>query len=153
MRIRTIALFGIAVAGTMLLLQGCYEERVVVVPPQPPPLARQDIVSMVKEGVPNTEIIRRIQESATVFRLSASDVEELKKQGVPDEVIDYMLWTREAPPTIIKRRVVVYDPWWGWDYFYGPGYWYYPVHFGIGFSYARFGRPHYHYGVHFRHWR
>ncbi len=163
MRVARFAILALCVAGMAFLLQGCYEERhVILMRGELVPMTQQDVVAMVKSGAPNSEIIQEIQGSGTVFRLSAADIESLKSEGVPEEVINFMLSTREAPPAVVERRVVVerapvvaYDPWWGWDYAYGPGYYYYPSHVGLSFSYSHFGgyRRHYGYGVHFGHWR
>jgi hypothetical protein len=151
-----------AVASLVFLLQGCYEERVVMLRGELIPMSQQDVVAMAQGGAPNSEIIREIRESGTVFRLSANDVENLKKEGVAPEVIDFMLSTREARPAMVERTVVVrrptvavYDPWWTWDYMYMPSYYYYPSHVGLSFSYTHFGHRarRYGYGVHFGHWR
>ena len=159
--VRVTALI-VGLVGAAFLLQGCYEEnRVFLVPAELVPMAQEDVVQMVRDGVPESEIIREIRESGTLFRLSANDVESLRVAGVPDGVIDYMLSTREGPPGTVKRQVVVkrpavvvYEPWWDWDYAYVPGY-YYPYHIGLGFSYGHFGRHgrYSSYGVHFGHWR
>ena len=158
-----VGALAVVVAGVVLLLQGCYEEqRVVVMRAELIPMTQQDVISMVKEGATNSEVIREIRESGTIFRLSASEVESLKNEGVPAAVVDYMLSTREAPRAMVERRVVVqrppavvYDPWWGWDYAYWPRYYYYPSRVGLSFSYHRFGgrRRSYGYGAHIGHWR
>jgi hypothetical protein len=119
-------------------------------------MTQQDVVNMVRDGMPSTVIVREIRESGTIFRLTANDVENLSREGVPLEVIDCMLSTREAPPMVVERpAVVVYDPWWAWDYPFVHGYYYYPVRIGLGFHYSHFGgRGHYRgYGVHVGHWR
>ncbi len=160
MRRSRIAAAGVAVVAVTLVLQGCYEERhVVMMEGELVPMSQQDVIAMVKDGAPNSAIIREIRESGTVFRLSAGEVEALKGEGVPEEVINFMLSTREAPPAVVQRpvvihrpRTVVYDPWWGW-----PGYYYYPARVGLSFSYygGRSYRPYhrYGYGVHVSHWR
>jgi hypothetical protein len=160
-----MAFVGVALMGVALLLQGCYEEQhVVMMRGELIPMTQQDVIAMVKDGAPNSEVIREIRESGTVFRLSANEVESLKAEGVPEEVINFMLSTREAPPAVVQRPVVirqrpavVYDPWWGWDYGYWPGYSYYPAHVGLSFSYHHYGGPRYYrrsgYGVHFSRWR
>jgi len=163
MKMLKVPFLAVAIVGTALLLQGCYEtHRAVIMRGELIPMTQQDVIAMVRDGAPNSEIIREIRESGTVFRLSANDVENLKNQGVPSEVIDYMLSTREAPPAVVERQVVVhrapviaYDPWWAWDYAYWPGYHYYPARVGLSFSYSHFGgrRPYRGYGVHFRRWR
>jgi len=157
----TAAILGIV--AVTVLLQGCYEEQqVVIMRGELIPMSQQDVVQMVKDGVPNTDIIGEIQSSGTVFRLSAGDIEYLKSEGVPEEVINVMLETREAPPALVQRTVmarpttvVVRDPWWGWDPWYGPGYYYYPAHVGLSFSYTHFGghRNFGGYGIHYRHYR
>jgi len=145
-----------ALAGIALLLEGCFEEHAVIVQGELIPMTQQDVVNMAREGASNAKIIREIRESGTIFRLTANDVENLKKEGVPVEVIDYMLFTREISPAFVERQtLVVYDPWWAWDYPFVPGYYYYPSRLGLSFNYAHFGsRARYRgYGTHFRHWR
>ena len=61
-------------------------------PPKPPVTVPQ-IVLMSKEGVPADEIIEKMRESGTVYILQASQLAQLKEQGVPDAVIDYMQQT------------------------------------------------------------
>ena len=155
----TLRIIGLmlAFATAAVLLQGCYEEQYVVMEEEPIPMTQYDVVCMVRDGVPNSEIIREIQETGTVFRLSESDVDILRRQGVPEQVISFMLSTPEAPPVVVRRTVVVerpvvvarpyvgfYDPWWTWDYVYAPGYYYYPSHVGFHFGYTHFGgRRHY----------
>ena len=166
MRRMRVSLLILAAVGVAMLLQGCYEERhMVVMRGELIPMTQQDVVQMVQDGAPNSAIIREIRESGTVFRLSANDVESLKNEGVSEEVLNFMLATREASPSVVHRAVVVErptvvirDPWWGWDYGYAPGYYSYPSHFGLSFSYSHFGgyRRHYGrygYGIHYSRWR
>jgi hypothetical protein len=61
--------------------------------PTKPPVTVPQIVLMSKEGVPADEIIEQMRESGTVYRLQASQLAQLKEQGVPDAVIDYMQQT------------------------------------------------------------
>lgn len=61
--------------------------------PTKPPVTVPQIVLMSKDGVPADEIIEQMRESGTVYRLQASQLAQLKEQGVPDAVIDYMLQT------------------------------------------------------------
>jgi len=49
-----------------------------------------EIVHMSKEKVPTDQIIRKIAESGTVYRLSASQLADLRQAGVSNEVINYM---------------------------------------------------------------
>lgn len=155
-----LAALTVLIAGTAIILQGCFvEEGVVIMEGEPVPLTQYDVVRMVRDGLPTPEIIRQIRESGTVFRLSTQDIETLRWQGVPEEVISYMLYTPQAPPLIVKRTVVVerpvvfYDPWWAWDYVYAPGFWYYPAHVGFSFGYVHAGGhwQHHGYRVRYRH--
>jgi hypothetical protein len=59
----------------------------------PPAPTTVEIVQLAKDGVPAEEIIRRMEESRAVYRLSASELAELRAQGVPDKVINYMQQT------------------------------------------------------------
>jgi hypothetical protein len=59
----------------------------------PPAPTTAEIVQLSKDGVPAGEIIRRIDESRAVYRLSASALAQLRAQGVSDEVINYMQQT------------------------------------------------------------
>lgn len=61
-----------------------------VVPPLPP-LSKEDLVRLAKEGLAAEGIIGRLKESRTRLRLSASDVLALKTQGVPLAVLDHLL--------------------------------------------------------------
>jgi len=53
----------------------------------------EEILQMSKDRVPTDQIIRKIAESGTVYRLSASQLADLRQAGVPDEVINYMQQT------------------------------------------------------------
>lgn len=45
---------------------------------------------MAKSGETADAIIERMRESQAVYRLSASQLADLRAQGAPDKVIDYM---------------------------------------------------------------
>lgn len=68
-------------------------ERLPETPAAPPlpPLGKEELVRLAKEGVAAEGIIGRIKESRTRLRLSASDVLSLKTQGVPLAVLDHLL--------------------------------------------------------------
>lgn len=102
-----------------LLLTGCATK-----PPPPPPLTQADIISMAKAGLGDEEIIQRIDNSLTVFRLNANDVVTLHNEGVSDRVIDYMLGTyTRAAVAEQRRRDLSYYP-------------YYPYYYNFGFFYG-----------------
>ncbi|TRZ94852.1 MAG: hypothetical protein D4R84_07975 [Rhodocyclaceae bacterium] len=88
-----------------VLLQGC-ADRPVVPPkiermtavelearlPQPvAALALEQVVALAQQGIGAAEIIARIRSSGSRYRLSASRIVELAAQGVPLEVLDYMV--------------------------------------------------------------
>ena len=55
-----------------------------------PEISVGEIVQMSKSGMPAADIIAKLHESGTIYRLKAGEFAGLKEQGVPDEVIDYM---------------------------------------------------------------
>jgi hypothetical protein len=89
-------------------------------PPRPAPLTQADIISMVKAGLPDEEILRRIDATRTVFRLSADDVVRLRNEGVSDRVVNYMLDTYTRAVVAEQRRQDAYYYDFHYGYFYGP---------------------------------
>jgi hypothetical protein len=59
-------------------------------PRLPPPPTTAEIVQMAKDGMTAEAIVERIQALQGVYPLSASELANLRDQGVPDKVIDYM---------------------------------------------------------------
>ena len=57
------------------------------------PVTAGEIVQMSKSGIPAADIIAKIRESGTVYPMKASELADLKEQGVSAEVIDYMQQT------------------------------------------------------------
>jgi hypothetical protein len=112
-----------AVALMALALLGCATTRVKY-----EPLTKADIISLTKAGVTDDEIIVRIDQTRTVFVLTADDVVTLREEGVSARVIDYMLETRVRAAAEEERRRARYD--------YPPPYWYGP-HIGLGYYYYR----------------
>lgn len=53
----------------------------------------KEIMTLAKIGVAADEMIKAIERDKTIFRLSVSQILELKKSGVPDKVLKYMLKT------------------------------------------------------------
>ena len=95
--------------------------------PRPVPLTQSDIISMVKAGMTEEDIIRRIDDSRTVFRLSSDDVIRLRNEGVPDRIVNYMLdtYTRAAVAEQ-RRRDADYEFSYGFYYghpWYHRGWW------------------------------
>lgn len=108
-------------ASLALLLGGC-----VTAPPRPPAPTTDEIVQMAKDGIPAAEIIQRLEESRALYPLKASQLAQLRQDGVPDEVIDYMQQTlieTERMREAMRER----DRMWMYGYPYYPpypwGYW------------------------------
>ena len=79
---------------SLLPLSGCANLGATLMgEPTKPPVTVPQIILMSKEGVPADEIMEKMRESGTVYRLQASQLAQLKEQGVPDAVIDYMQQT------------------------------------------------------------
>lgn len=57
------------------------------------PLTMADIKALSNANVSNSVIISQIKSTHTIFRLSTSQIIELKESGVNQQVIDYMIQT------------------------------------------------------------
>ena len=94
--------------------------------PPPQPVTVPEIVEMSKAGVPAGDIIAKIQASGTIYRLKASQLSQLEKDGVPAAVIDHMQQTYLDA----VRRDGQYEEWRYWtlnhDYWYGGAPWGWP---------------------------
>jgi len=64
---------------------------------------------MVKSGMTDEEIIRRIDGTRTVFKLSSDDVVRLRNEGVSDRVVNYMLETYTWAAVAEQRRQDSYN--------------------------------------------
>src|SRR5215469_14878004 len=60
------------------------------------PLTNADIVKMVKAGIPESVILRKVQMSESNFTTSPNALIELKRQHVPDDVMAAMLDSEAA---------------------------------------------------------
>lgn len=74
---------------SLSLMAGC---SMILVKPRPPVTVPQ-IIQMSNAKVPPEEIIQKMRDSGTVYQLQASQLAQLKEQGVPDAVLDYMQQT------------------------------------------------------------
>lgn len=81
-------LVGVLVAG-FGFASGCQ----LMCAPQPPPVAVDDIRTLSQTGVSAHDIIQKIQAGGLADGLRASEWEELKAQGVSDDVINYLQQT------------------------------------------------------------
>jgi hypothetical protein len=109
----------LAVAGVVvvvfLVLGGCATLNGAA---RPAPVTVGQIVKWSHEGVPPQDIINLMRDSGTAYRLSASQLADLRQKGVSDAVINYMQQTYlNAVRENQARRDFAY---WYW----GPdGYW------------------------------
>ena len=87
------------------------------------PLSLADVKALAKAGISEDVIINQINNSRTVFHLSAADIIDLRDSGVTDKVINYMIDTpatvgantaaastvvvQQAPPPLPVETVVV----------------------------------------------
>ncbi len=121
------------------------------------PLAVADVKAMAKAGVSEDVIISQIQNSRTIYHLSAADIIDLRDSGVTDKVVNYMINTpstisdaapapqpdpvviQQPPPPAPVDTVVVspgpdyvwLDGEWTWNgtgWFWVGGHWGYPPH-------------------------
>lgn len=76
----------LASLGAIVALTGCATFN----QPAPAPVTVPQIISMVDDGVPASDIIAKMKASRTVYRLKASRLADLEEMGVPAKVIDYM---------------------------------------------------------------
>jgi hypothetical protein len=105
----------------------------------PPAPTTAEIVQLSKDGVPASEIIRRMEESRAVYPLSASELAHLRAQGVRDEVINYMQQTYissvrdEEWYRARQRTLLPYTGFYGYPnayaYPYDPYYYSYPYRY------------------------
>jgi hypothetical protein len=58
-----------------------------------PPVTVSEVIQMSKQGVPTDTILDKMRESQTVYRLTPSQLTQLRDQGVANQVIDYMQQT------------------------------------------------------------
>ena len=111
-------IFPLLVAATLaLMLASCASL------PPPAPVTVAEVVRLSHEGDPPDQIIQRMRDAGTVYRLKASQLTRLHQQGVSNEVLDYMQQTYlEA----VRRDQHMQDwnSWWPAPdgYFYGRCY-------------------------------
>src|SRR5512138_2395413 len=105
---------GLLIISGTLFLNSC----AVYPPGYQSALPVDDVVKMSKSGVSSKDIIRQMRQSHSVYRLSASELAQLSRQGVRDSVINYMERTRINE---IRRNYMYNDPY----YSFG-GIWGYP---------------------------
>jgi len=95
-------------------------------------LSLWDIKSLSRAGVSDAVIIRYLRDHGAVYYLTSDDVSGLRKAGVSQSVVDYMLQTSQAvgpyPYPAYPYWADPYGgpyppgPYWGGPYFYGGYY-------------------------------
>ncbi len=110
-------------AAAALALTGCTTMGSAPVVPQP--VTVEQVVAMSRAGTPADEIIRTMRNSRTVYRLDASQLADLRDEGVSNRVIDYMQHTYLAAVARSSRLS-------RWDYWYHAqdGFWYGGIPYG-----------------------
>ena len=61
----------------------------------------EEVITLTKLGISPTEVIKAIEKDRTIFKLSVTDILTLKKAGVDEQVLKFMLTTQKrygAPP-------------------------------------------------------
>jgi hypothetical protein len=58
-----------------------------------PPVAVNEVIQMVQEGVPEATIIEKMRQAKSVYRLNAAELAQLHDRGVADPIINYMQQT------------------------------------------------------------
>lgn len=102
-----------------------------------PPVTVSDVIQLSKQGVPAETILDKMRESQTVYRLTPSQLAQLRDQGVADQVIDYM---QQTYLYAVRNDQSLED----WDYWtlgadgfwYGGPYYGWPPHWWIRDSYG-----------------
>ncbi|BCX89669.1 hypothetical protein MIN45_P2042 [Methylomarinovum tepidoasis] len=84
----------------------------------PPPLTIPQIIALSRQGESASEIIARIRASHTLYRLLPNQIERLRREGVPEAVIDYI--QRQYRQAV--RRYPELNDWESWILY--EGYWY-----------------------------
>ena len=97
-------------------------------------LSLYDIKALARAGVSDGVTLRYLRNSGTTYYLNSDDVAGLRKAGVSQSIVDYMLRTPSTNVPVVVGVGVGYGPYWG-DPFWGP----YPYGYGYGYRH--------------RHWR
>jgi len=101
---KTSALAGLAIAAVMA--------AAVVAPNVAEAITVDEVVTLVRLGIPPAQIIKKIEKDGTVYNLKAAQILKLKKAQVPDVLIRHMLQTASkaksgggavAAPVVTKK--------------------------------------------------
>ena len=121
--VKQARLLTVAAIAAILVLPGCASMAV----PERQPITLEQIVAMSKEGKDAATIIGDIKESRTTYDVMASQYAKLSRDGVADQVIDFMQSGQLRMAERQGRRAAYDDLWlhgrFGLGYGYG-GIWY-----------------------------
>lgn len=121
----------IVVAGALsvmfVVLSGCAARETRVYGERPQPIRIATIVQWSHDGVKPSEIIHRLHDSGTVYRLSARQLVHLHEEGVSNSVLEYM---QDTYIDAVSRNRAYWNrrAWdlWGDGYLYGGVYYGWP---------------------------
>lgn len=108
----------VAAVCSGLVLTGCAS----LMEPEPEPLTLEKLVELAKSGKDAQTLIQEIQNSRTIYDVTASQYAKLSRDGVPDAVIDFMQQGQLKMAERMGRREAMQDAWfwsrgyWGWGY-------------------------------------
>jgi len=92
---KTLLLFSLLA----ILVAGCATPA-----PPPSPLTESDILFMINARLSDADIMHNIDVTHSVFHLNSDDVIRLRKEGVSDRVVNYMLDTYARAAAARQRR-------------------------------------------------
>ena len=105
-----------AAIATLLLLAGCASMNT----PERQPVTLEQIVALAREGKDAVSIIQDIKDSRTTYDVMASQYAKLSRDGVPDQVLDFMQFGQLMSAERQGRRNAYDDLWFsghaGWGY-------------------------------------
>ena len=120
------------------------------------PISLNDIIELSQDRVPPRFIVHYLRSTRASYKVPPARVRSLKKSGVSQEVIDYLLSTPGiyAPCAYYPREAVYSDPYYypygyysrpyPYDYPYGYGFGYPTVVVGGGYYGGWWGGPRHH---------
>lgn len=104
---------GVALLAVVLFLSACH-----TLPPRSA-ISFDEIVALSKSGKSGGEIIAILDERRIPSEFSGSQLGKLKEQGVPDEVLDYLLSTHTRNLRY-QTRLDAEPTWWYHPFYYHP---------------------------------
>ena len=137
-RARFVKLANVAALATLFVLTGCAS----MTTPDRQPVTLEQLVAMAKEGKDPAAIIKDIKESRTTYDVMASQYAKLSRDGVPDQVIDFMQSGQLRMAERQGRRNAYDDLWLSGRYGVGYGWGYGGIWYPRAYFVYVNGRPH-----------